>query len=227
MKLHYFYDPLCGWCYGASPLLKAAAALPGMELVMHAGGMIDEAEGRTITPEWRGYVMPHDARIGQMSGQPFGEAYFEGLLRDIGAPLASDPPIAAILAAGNLGLEPLAMLARIQRAHYQEGRRIAEFDVLSELAAEQGADAAAFAQAWSAARTEAASHIEQTRQMMAKLGLRGFPSVLLEQDGQLERLELSGWFGKPEQLAAALAERLPKPAASGDDALFCTPDSCR
>ncbi|PRP70431.1 protein-disulfide isomerase [Chromobacterium amazonense] len=227
MKLHYFYDPLCGWCYGASPLLKAAAAVPGLELIMHAGGMLDEAEGRTITPEWRGYVMPHDARIAQMSGQPFGEAYFEGLLRDIGAPLASDPPIAAILAAGKLGLEPLAMLARIQRAHYQEGRRIAEFEVLAQLAAEQGADAAAFAQAWRAARTEAASHIAQTRQMMARLGLRGFPSVMLELDGQLERLELSSWFGKPQQLAAELAKRLPKPAETGDDALFCTPDSCR
>lgn len=227
MKLHYFYDPLCGWCYGASPLLKAAAALPGLSVEMRAGGMIDEAEGRTITPEWRGYVMPHDARIAQMSGQPFGEAYFEGLLRDIGAPLASDPAIAAILAAGKLGLDPLAMLARIQQAHYREGRRIAEFDTLSALAEEQGVDAAAFAGAWRAARTEAQGHIAETRQLMNRLGLRGFPSAVLEQDGQLERLELSGWLGKPEQLAAALAERLPKPAPSGDDALFCTPESCR
>ena len=30
--LHYVYDPLCGWCYGAAPLLEAAAdlgAFPG------------------------------------------------------------------------------------------------------------------------------------------------------------------------------------------------------
>lgn len=50
MKLHYFYDPLCGWCYGASPLLQAVAALPGVSVEMHAGGMLDESEGRTITP---------------------------------------------------------------------------------------------------------------------------------------------------------------------------------
>ncbi|MCF3992670.1 DsbA family protein, partial [Pseudomonas aeruginosa] len=24
LTLHYLYDPLCGWCYGASPLLAAA-----------------------------------------------------------------------------------------------------------------------------------------------------------------------------------------------------------
>ncbi|RLR78637.1 protein-disulfide isomerase, partial [Pseudomonas aeruginosa] len=23
LTLHYLYDPLCGWCYGASPLLAA------------------------------------------------------------------------------------------------------------------------------------------------------------------------------------------------------------
>ncbi|AAQ60605.1 putative protein-disulfide isomerase, contains CxxC motif [Chromobacterium violaceum] len=227
MKLHYFYDPLCGWCYGASPLLQAVAALPGVSVEMHAGGMLDESEGRTITPDWRSYVMPHDKRIAQMSGQPFGDAYYDGLLNDIGAPLASNPAIAAVLAADTLGIAPLAMLARIQRAHYQEGRRIAEFAVLSELAVELGADAGAFQAAWQPAREDAEKHIDDTRRRMGQLGLRGFPSAVLEQDGRLERLELSGWFGKPAQLAAALAERLPKPAAGGDDALFCTPESCR
>ena len=27
--LHYIYDPLCGWCYGAAPLVEAARAVPG------------------------------------------------------------------------------------------------------------------------------------------------------------------------------------------------------
>ncbi|OHX17794.1 DsbA family protein [Chromobacterium sphagni] len=227
MKLHYFYDPLCGWCYGASPLLQAVAALPGVSVEMHAGGMIGSDEGRTITPEWRSYVMPHDQRIAAMSGQPFGSAYYDGLLNDVGAPLASDPPIAAILAAGKLGVEPLAMLSRIQRAHYQQGLRIAEFDVLSRLAAELGAEAGPFAEAWQPAQREAEQHIAQTRQQMGRLGLRGFPSAVLEQDGQLERLELSNWLGKAQELAAELAGRLPPAQAAGDDALFCTPDSCR
>ena len=24
--LHYIYDPMCGWCYGAEPLIEAARA---------------------------------------------------------------------------------------------------------------------------------------------------------------------------------------------------------
>jgi putative protein-disulfide isomerase len=26
--LHYIFDPLCGWCYGAAPLVAAARTVP-------------------------------------------------------------------------------------------------------------------------------------------------------------------------------------------------------
>ena len=32
IRLHYFFDPLCGWCYGIAPLIKAAAALSDVTL---------------------------------------------------------------------------------------------------------------------------------------------------------------------------------------------------
>ncbi len=37
--LHYIYDPLCGWCYGAEPLVWAASKVDGLALRMHAGGL--------------------------------------------------------------------------------------------------------------------------------------------------------------------------------------------
>ncbi|MFS8609698.1 MAG: DsbA family protein, partial [Gammaproteobacteria bacterium] len=36
--LHYIYDPLCGWCYGAEPLAAAARDVEGLDFRMHAGG---------------------------------------------------------------------------------------------------------------------------------------------------------------------------------------------
>lgn len=94
--LHYIFDPLCGWCYGAAPLVKAAQSLPGLKVVPHAGGMMTGNNRRQITDEWRNYVIPHDKRIAEMTGQPFGEAYFNGLLRDTTAVMDSEPPITAI-----------------------------------------------------------------------------------------------------------------------------------
>ncbi len=37
-KLHYIYDPLCGWCYAAAPLVAAARGILPVE--GHAGGMM-------------------------------------------------------------------------------------------------------------------------------------------------------------------------------------------
>ena len=86
-RLHYVHDPLCGWCYAAAPLVKAARE--SLEVVAHAGGMLAGARRRAVTEDWRSYVMPHDRRIEALSGQPFGTAYFDGLLRDRTAVLLS------------------------------------------------------------------------------------------------------------------------------------------
>ena len=80
MTLHYIYDPLCGWCYGAKPLVQAAQQV--LPVIAHAGGMMTGANRQSVSPQLRNYVMPHDRRIAEYTGQPFGEAYFEGLLRD-------------------------------------------------------------------------------------------------------------------------------------------------
>ena len=126
--LHYIYDPLCGWCYGAKPLIDAARGI--VPVVAHGGGMMTGAQRRPVSAQLRDYVMPHDQRIAEYTGQPFGEAYFEGLLRDTTAVFDSAPPITAVLAAEQLGGRGLELLGRLQTAHYVEGRRISDKDVL-------------------------------------------------------------------------------------------------
>ncbi|MFT8171056.1 DsbA family protein, partial [Salmonella enterica subsp. enterica serovar Enteritidis] len=54
--LHYIFDPLCGWCYGAAPLLKAAQNIAGLTISLHAGGMMTGPNRRQINREWRNYV---------------------------------------------------------------------------------------------------------------------------------------------------------------------------
>jgi len=140
--LHYIYDPLCGWCYGAKPLVQAAQAV--VPVVAHAGGMMTGRNRQPVSPQLRDYVMPHDRRIAEYTGQPFGQAYFEGLLRDETATFDSAPPIAAVLAAQAMEGRGLEFLGRLQTAHYLEGRRIADRQVLLELAQAQGFAPAAF-----------------------------------------------------------------------------------
>jgi putative protein-disulfide isomerase len=198
--LHYIFDPLCGWCYGAAPLVKAAKTLPGLNIALHAGGMMTGNNRRQITDEWRNYVIPHDKRIAELTGQTFGEAYFNGLLRDTSAVMDSEPPITAILAAQALAGRGLDMLHRIQEAHYQEGRRIADTPVLEALAKELGLASAPFiAEMRFNAGAPTAQHIAQSRAMLAKVQGQGFPTFALEDsEGQLRQIPAGSYLGNVE-----------------------------
>ena len=204
--LHYIFDPLCGWCYGAAPLVEAARAVPGLTVAFHGGGMMTGSNRRQITPEWRGYVLPHDRRIEQLSGQPFGDAYVNGLLNDTTAMMDSAPPITAILAAEMLAGKGLDMLQRVQRAHYVDGLRIAELPVLLALAQELGLDGAAF-QAEYARQAGAATqqHIDASRALLAQVGGQGFPTFVLDDgSGKLSVIDIGDYLGQPAKLQAQL-----------------------
>ncbi|WP_432726366.1 DsbA family protein [Variovorax sp. W6] len=227
--LHYIFDPLCGWCYAAAPLVDAAREVPGLKVEFHGGGMMTGANRRPITPQWRDYVMPHDHRIAEMTGQPFGERYFEGLLRDTGAVMDSEPPTTAILAADSLrpggGLD---MIHRLQQAHYLEGRRIADVEVLKAIAAELGFDAAAFASAFDSQSGEAtARHIAQSRRLLQQAGGQGFPTFVLAQpDGNASRVDIGPWLGRADEWKAQLGAFVAPSQSSSAEPPACGPDGC-
>ncbi|RKP53687.1 DsbA family protein [Pararobbsia silviterrae] len=206
--LHYIFDPLCGWCYAAAPLVEAARAVPDLKVVFHGGGMMTGPNRRTITPQWRDYVMPHDHRISELTGQPFGDAYFDGLLRDVTAVLDSEPPLTAILAAEALDARGLDMIHAVQRAHYVDGRRIADADVLRDIAARIGLDGDAFdAQCTRLGGTATLEHIRDARALLERVGGNGFPTFAIEDaQGRFGRIDTGTWLGRPTQWAQALAQ---------------------
>ncbi len=203
-RLHYIYDPLCGWCYAAAPLVAAVQALPGVELVLHGGGLF--AAPTELAAPMRAHIRASDARIAEMSGQPFGAAYLDGLLADPATIVHSAPTIAAVLAAEQVapGRGP-AMLKAIQHAHYVDGRRVVAPEVLSDLAQSLGLPAEAFEAARRTAPVD--SHVEETRRTMATYGIRGFPAVLREQAGQITPLPLADFYGRPEAFAELVSGR--------------------
>lgn len=221
MILHYIYDPLCGWCYGAKPLVQAAQHV--LPVVAHAGGMMSGANRQQVSPQLRDYVIPHDRRIAEYTGQPFGEAYFEGLLRDHSAVFDSTPPIAAVMAAEAIDGRGLQMLGRLQTAHYVEGRRIADESILFELASDLGYAENTFAAAFKSVDTTA--HVNSSRRLLAQLGGQGFPTLALEQDGQFTLIDISPWLGKPQAFADWL-EQAVVVADPGQSSAQCGLDGC-
>ena len=203
--LNYIYDPLCGWCYGASPLASAAQQIEGLEIKLFGGGMMQQ---QPVTPELRGFVKPHDQRIAQLTGQEFGTAYSDGLLNDTTAVLDSFAPISAVMAAIACGTDGVDLLKAIQEAHYLDGRKTSETAVLIEIAVETGLDREAFSKALDSALQQVNSHTAAASEMLFKVGRQGFPTFILELDGHLTLIEASPYYRRPEQWKQALEQTI-------------------
>ncbi|MBP4042865.1 DsbA family protein [Aeromonas sp. SrichE-2G] len=201
--LHYVYDPLCGWCYGAAPLLQAAAGIPDLRIALHAGGLWLGARRQRMGQALRDYVRPHDERIHALTGQPFGKPYFDELLLDESRLLDSEPPIRAVLAVSELGGDGLTLLHRIQETHYRDGEWVGSPTRLAALALEQGVTPEAFALAFG--RVDLSGHLATSQAWLQRLGGQGFPTLGLMRGGSLLPVSVSTFLGEPTAFVDHLA----------------------
>ncbi|ATO32710.1 hypothetical protein DZA65_01784 [Dickeya dianthicola] len=80
--LHYVFDPLCGWCYGASPTVAALAYHPAFRLELSPSGLFADEGARSMNDEFAAYAWSNDQRIARLTGQPFSERYRQQVLGD-------------------------------------------------------------------------------------------------------------------------------------------------
>ena len=203
--LHYIYDPLCGWCYGAEPLVWAASKVDGLALRMHAGALWPQPT--KLPDHMRRYIQQADARVGQMSGQPYGEPYLNGLLFDPELVLESRPVIAAVLAAQAIDpSKALPMLRGIQHAHYERGEHVVREQTLERVAREIGLDAAAFKEALKTVPVD--EHIAQSQELMNNVGAHGFPTFVLQIGDEWLAVPHGRFAGAPPKFAEWLDAQL-------------------
>ena len=70
----YLFDPLCGWCYAAAPVLARLQATPGVQVVLAPTGLFAGAGARPMDAQFAAYAWSNDQRIAQLTGQPFSPA---------------------------------------------------------------------------------------------------------------------------------------------------------
>jgi putative protein-disulfide isomerase len=182
--LWYFADPMCSWCWGFSPVIEAVrdAYRERLKIALVLGGL-RPGTATPMTAAAREETLHHWHQVHERSGQPFR---FEHALPD-GFIYDTEPASRAVVTAG--GLDPaniFAMFKAVQTAFYAEGRDVTQADVLAELAAGLGIDAAKFSSAFDsdAARAKTRAHFAQSR----KAGVRGFPTLILQRGDQLDRI---------------------------------------
>ena len=141
-QLTYLMDPLCGWCYGASPALQALRAEPGIQITIAPTGLFAGDGSRPMNAEFARYAWTNDQRIASLTGQRFTEAYRTQVLDDHSKRFDSGPATLALTAVQLTAPErELDALGALQLARYVEGRDTADLAVLAAILGELGLDA--------------------------------------------------------------------------------------
>ena len=80
MQMIYLFDPLCGWCYGATPALEKIAKLEDIIIEMAPTGLFAGQGARPMDDRFAAFAWQNDQRIGQLTGQVFSQAYRDQVL---------------------------------------------------------------------------------------------------------------------------------------------------
>lgn len=178
--LWYFADPMCSWCWGFSPVIETLRDdyRERMKIALVLGGLRHETA--PMTAAQREDILHHWRAVQARTGQPFrfDDALPPGFVYD------TEPACRAVVTVG--GIDPgriFALFKAIQTAFYAEGRDVTQPGVLAELAVGLGVDGGTFVRDFESdvAHTRTQAHFRQARQA----GVRGFPTLIVQQDAQL------------------------------------------
>lgn len=176
----YLFDPLCGWCYAAAPVLARLQATPGVQVVLAPTGLFAGAGARPMDAQFAAYAWSNDQRIAQLTGQPFSPAYREQVLGQPAGRFDSGPATLALTAVAQT--EPareLEALHAFQRARYVDGRDTTAPTVLADVLSALGLHAAAalVREPTDALRAAMLQRVAAARADMQALGAQGVPQL--------------------------------------------------
>ncbi len=184
IEITAFTDPVCTWCWGSEPVLRAAQERYGdqVRITPVMGGLVkdirafhDTANGIGGDPmEANRNVARHYLEASARHGMPVQADGFALFSNDYPS---TYPQNEAYLAARQQGAEIAArFLRRMREASAAEARQTNRPEVLTQLAAEVGLDVGAFLTALHDGTASAA--FARDLQTTAAYGVRGFPAFL-------------------------------------------------
>jgi len=203
----YLFDPLCGWCYGATPMLDRLSA-SGVRIELLPTGLFSDAGALPMDEGFAAHAWANDQRIERLTGQAFTQAYQRNVLGIRGTLLDSH---AATLGISAAGLEDpsrrLTALKAIQRARYVDGRDIVTAEGVAAVLADTGmADAAAMLR--KPAETVLTVHAElvgRGRELFQRLHANGVPSLAVIRNDAPRLIGSNALFGSFDNLVAHIA----------------------
>ena len=183
MILHYFFDPLCGWCYGFSPVIQQFYKnhQHEMDIEVISGGMV---KGEQIKPigDMAPYLKDAYKRVEDISGVKFGKNFLDQL--DDGRTIVNSVPPSIALSVFK-ALKPedtLKYASELQSAIYSEGIESQNMEHFADMAEKHDLDKEDFLDKVSQDqfKKEAYDDFSVTQQY----GVGGYPTVILEHNDE-------------------------------------------
>lgn len=196
----YVFDPMCGWCYGFSDVIKKISNeySPQANFEVISGGMVvGEREGPI--GDFADYILGVYPRLEKMTGAKFGQPYLDQL-KTKSIWTSSVIPSIAIEAFKSLKPEQsIAFASAVQHAYFYEGKDLREDTVYLNLAAQFGIDGPSFLKLIHS--PEMKERAQNGYKLSASLGVSGYPAVLALKNGKWYALS-RGYTGYEEMKAA-------------------------
>lgn len=182
MKMFYFTDPMCSWCYGFSPAVKKLKEnYPEIDLQIISGGFSPYSQ-QVVDQEYKDFLAFHWRNVNQRSGQ-----FFDHSMKFISDSFRYDtePSSRALgVVQGLLPKQDLDYLSLMQKAFYVDGKDITDDTVLATLAEELGIEKNSFLERFHS--EEMKQKTNQGFQFSRQLGVQGFPTLLTLEKGTVK-----------------------------------------
>lgn len=207
--LYYLFDPLCGWCYGATPAMARLRETVDVSLEMLPTGLFSGAGARPMDDDFAAYAWNNDQRIERLTGQQFTERYRTQVLGDHQRRFDSAPATMALTAVALT--EPareLDALKVIQQARYVDGQDVTSLETLAGLLLSLKLEAAAdrLASSDRALLDAVNARTSRAQALMQNLGARGVPSLIAGQGQDARLVNSAALYGGADELIAGLRD---------------------
>lgn len=218
VRLHYFFDPLCGWCYASAPALTLLAQHLPARLELHPCGLFAGQGARAMSADWASHAWTYDQRIASLTGQVFSEAYHQKVLMDPTLRFDSTALTRALTAVRVLDASLEATLLKaLQIERYVTGQDTADAQVVAAIVADflgrhgHDLDADELSQrllADDVLSEQTRARIGQAQQMMSRWGIQGVPQLVAVVDERTQIIPSQLLYQNPSNLIAELEQTL-------------------
>lgn len=177
-QILYFFDPLCGWCYGFGKSLNDfySQHKETFEFEAIAGGMVTNER---VAPyhTMADYIMSVKPQLEQTTGQPISDVYVQEILH---SEILTDsvPPSKALVVYKQLKKEGSVEFAHaLQRMHFADGKDYNDLGNYVQLAEDFDLDGEDFLAKMQT--DETTNLVSQEFAWTQQVGIQGFPTVVV------------------------------------------------